>query len=412
MCRAVGGVDEAHSLQHFFQIDSLLQRKQFFAARDTFLLVANELTRFHQLRAGAELDNVFNRLQASNGKIDSLLSDHKDKLSDNDMYQLFRLKQMNHSKLFEYKQANNALHEMLTHYKKDMTEEEVKDFQNTKKIWASLVNQPKQLVTIQENTALPVTINKLGLQTLLLTHDTVAIDFIFDTGANFSTITESTAKKINVQLMDTTVIDVGSITGEKVKSRIGVCPGFNLGSIHVQHAVFLVFPDSALAIPQADFQINGIIGFPVIEAMKEIQLTKAGQLFVPQKRSTYPEQNMAINFLTPIILLEGDNYTFDSGANSTTLYDTYFVKHKKDIESTYNETDLTIGGAGGNKTRRGYYVSFKTAVNGKPVVLDSVQLFKESLKNDNFFPGNIGQDLIKKFDKMTLNFESMFIRFD
>ena len=87
-----GGVDEAHSLQHFFQIDSLLQRKQFFAARDTFLLVANELTRLHQLRAGAELDNVFNRLQASNGKIDSLLSDHKDKLSDNDMYQLFRRK--------------------------------------------------------------------------------------------------------------------------------------------------------------------------------------------------------------------------------------------------------------------------------------------------------------------------------
>lgn len=404
--------DEAHSLQHFSQIDSLLQLKKFFAARDTFRMVAPELTRFHQLRAGAELDNVFNRLQASNGKIDSLLSDYAGKLSDNDKYHLFRLKQMNHSKLFEYKQANDALHEMLTHYKKAMKEEEIKDFQNTKKIWASLVNQPRQVITIQDNTTLPVTINKLGLQTLLLTRDTVNIDFIFDTGANFSTVTESIAKKLNMLLMDTTVIDVGSITGEKVKSRIGVCPEFNLGSIKVQNAIFLVFPDSALAIPQANFQINGILGFPVIEAMKEIQLTKAGQFIVPLKKSDYAEQNMAINFLTPIIYLEGENYTFDSGANSTTLYDNYFEKHKKNIESVYEETDLTIGGAGGNKTKKGYYISFKTTVNGQPVILDSVQLFNESLKNDNYFPGNIGQDLIKKFDKMTINFESMFIRFD
>ena len=407
-----GDVDEAHSLQHFSQVDSLLQLKKFFAARDTFNLVAPELTRFHQLRAGAELDNVFNRLQASNGKIDSLLTDYADRLSDKDKYNLFRLKQMNHSKLFEYKQANDALHEMLTHYKKDLKEEEIKDFQNTKKIWASLVNQPRQVVTIQDSTTLPITINKLGLQTLLLTYDTVAIDFIFDTGANFSTVTESTAKKLNMQLMDTTVIDVGSITGGKVKSRIGVCPEFHLGSIKVQNAVFLVFPDEALAIAQARFQINGILGFPVIEAMKEIQLTKTGQFIVPLKRTTNPEQNMAINFLTPVILLDGENYTFDSGANSTTLYDNYFKTHKKAIEPAYKETDLTIGGAGGNKTKKGYYVSFKTTVNGQPVVLDSVQLFKESLKNDNYFPGNIGQDLIKKFDKMTINFESMFIRFD
>jgi len=176
--------------------------------------------------------------------------------------------------------------------------------------------------------------------------------------------------------------------------------------------VFLVFPDEALAIPQANFQINGIIGFPVIEAMKEIQLTKKGEFIVPLQKSNYTEQNMAINFLNPVIYLDGENYTFDSGANSTTLYESYFAKHKKDIEPAYKETDLTIGGAGGNLTKKGYLVTFKTKVNNEPLVLDSVQLFKEKIKDDNYFLGNIGQDLIKKFDRMTINFESMFIRFD
>ena len=109
-----GGVDEAHSLQHFSQIDSLLLRKQFFAARDSFQAVAGELTRFHQLRAGAEIDNVFNRLHASNGKIDSLLNDYSTQLSGSDKYHLLRIKQMNHSKLFEYKKAYDAIRELLT----------------------------------------------------------------------------------------------------------------------------------------------------------------------------------------------------------------------------------------------------------------------------------------------------------
>jgi hypothetical protein len=110
-------------------------------------------------------------------------------------------------------------------------------------------------------------------------------------------------------MMDTTTIEVGSITGRNVQSRIGVCPEFNLGSIKVQNAVFLVFPDEALAIAQANFQINGIIGFPVIEAMKEIQLTKKGEFIVPLQKSRYTEQNMAINFLNPVIYLDGENYT-------------------------------------------------------------------------------------------------------
>src|SRR5690606_9511800 len=151
---------------------------------------------------------------------------------------------------------------------------------------------------------------------------------IFDTGANFSTVTESTAQKLKIHIMDTTVIDVGSITGTKVKSKIGVCPEFSMGDILVKNAVFLVMPDEALAIPQIPFQINGIIGFPVIEAMKEVQLTRSGEFIVPSERSADREQNMALSFLTPVIRLDEGNFTFDSGANSTMLYDNYFKKHK------------------------------------------------------------------------------------
>lgn len=406
------GTSESKSLQHYMVIDSLLQVNEYFAARDIYSETKSALLEYHRLLAGAGIDNVFNRLEASNRKIDSLFEYYGRKLPDKEKYRLLRTRQMNHSKLFEYKEANDVMHEMLTNYKTHMKDEDVKDYQNTKKIWAALALQPAQQLTINDNTTLKLKRDKLGLQNLELRLGSMMMDFIFDTGANFSTVTESTAKKLKMQFMDTTVIDVGSITGKEVRSRIGICPSFNLGNITVKNAVFLVFPDEALAIPQIPFQINGIIGFPVIEAMNEVQLTRNGDFFVPKQGSAFSEQNLALDFLTPVIRLNGESFTFDSGASSTMLYDNYFTKHKNGITANYTETDITIGGAGGNITKKGYIIPFKTEVNGKVITLDSVQLFKEKIKDDNYFAGNIGQDLIQQFEKMTINFESMFVRFD
>lgn len=406
------GLSEKVSLRVYHEIDSLLQVNDYFIARDKYQIARDSLQEFHRLKLGAGIDNVFNRLAASNRKIDSLFDFYDAKLSDKDKYKLLRTRQMNHSKLFEYKDADEAMHEMLTGYKSQMKEEDIQDYENTKKIWAALVGQPAQQVIINDHTVLKLKRDRLGLQNLILRLDSLVMDFIFDTGANFSTVTESTARKLKMQIMDTTVIDVGSITGNKVKSKIGVCPEFSLGDIIVKNAVFLVMPDEALAIPQIPFQINGIIGFPVIEAMKEVQLTRSGEFIVPSQRSTHQEQNMALSFLTPVIRLDEGNFTFDSGANSTMLYDNYFKKHKDSIVANFPETDIRFGGAGGHTTIKGYRVPFATTISNRLIRLDSVELLKESLKEENHFTGNFGQDLIGQFEKMTLNFESMFIWFE
>lgn len=399
------------SQNYFDQIDSLINKKDFFSARSIYYAHQKELTDIHRLKAGASIDNVFNRLDSSNQKIKLLFSKYGSQLKDEDRFNLLKIKQMNHSKLFEYKQAFDDITELLAKYSSLMPQTDIDDYKNTNIIWAALSNAPKQKVIVTENTALKILHDKAGLQNLEASLDTVTIPFIFDTGANLSTVTESTAKRFRMKVLDS-VIDVNSITGLKVKSKIGICPEFNLGHIRILNAIFLVFPDSALAIPQINFQIHGIIGFPVIEAMKEIQITRNGEFIVPVNRSSYEFRNMAIDFLNPIIDLDGESYTFDSGANSTLLYDRYYQKNHSRIDSLYKETSISIGGAGGSITKRGYVVQFKTRVGNQPVTLDSVQLFKENIKEDNSFYGNIGQDLIRKFKKMTLNFQDMFIRFD
>ena len=394
------------------EIDKLLTHQYYFAARDLYNSQYKQLSQFQQLKAGAVLDNVFNHPDASNLKIEQLFKNYNELLADSVKYSLLETKQNNHSKLYEYKQAYATIDEILKKYSRLYKKSDIDDYKNTQKIWKVLSDQPKQQVLILGNTDMKIIKDEAGLSNLEVTKDTVSIPFIFDTGANFSTVTESTARKLGMTVFDS-LIDVTSITGNKIKAHMAICPVFKLGNIQVNNAVCIVFPDKELAIPQIDYQINGILGFPVIEAMKEVQITKGGDFIVPKTRTTNPEQNMAIHNFVPVINIEGETYSFDSGADQTMLYNVYYKRHKAEIAAKYREEKLSFGGAGGLTTKRGFMIKFEPLISGKKIKLNSVMVFLENIKEEeNYLSGNIGQDIIRKFEKMTLNFEDMFIRFD
>lgn len=405
-------INEEQSKTCFKTIESLIDKKDFFAARDHYNDCRQKMNEYHQLVSGALVDHAFNRLDSSNQKIGRLLQEYGTDLSDSLRYKLLVAKQINHGKRYEYEEAYQAINEIINTLDDQIPAVEKNDFLNARIIWKTLSGQPGQAVTVAGTTTLKIKHDKAGLANLTVGTGADSLDFIFDTGANFSTVTASTAKRFNMVMMDS-VIDVRAITGTMVKSGIAVCPEFHMGNIKIKNAVFLVFADSALAVPKIGYQINGIIGFPVIEAMKEIQITRAGEFIVPQQRTAYEHSNMALDFLTPVLVLNGDSYTFDTGANKTILYSAYFRKHKKDIESIYQEREVDLGGAGGSVNRKVYSITFIPVIDDKPVRIDSVMVLEENMAEElEYFYGNIGQDLIKKFDRMTLNFEAMFIRFD
>ncbi|MDJ1505343.1 retropepsin-like aspartic protease [Xanthocytophaga agilis] len=402
---------QAQSSNAFVRTNNLLAQKDFFAARDLYHSKKSSLSEVNRLITEANIDHIFNRLKSSNQKIELLFQKYNHSMSDSVKYKLYSIRQINHGKLYEYKEAFAVIDQLLNSYSQFMTNEEKQDFANTRLIWKALSGQPKQQIRITEETALKIKRDKAGLATIRVTHGKDSSAFIFDTGANLSTVTESMAKKFGMQFLEG-VIDVTAITGNTVKSHIAVCPEINLGHIQVRNAVFLVFPDSALAVPAIQYQMHGIIGFPVIEALREIQITKSEELIVPLKSTIYASQNMALDFLTPIIELNGDSYTFDTGANTTILYRTYFLKHQKDIEQNYKIQELQFGGAGGTIRKQGYQITFSPTINNKVLRMDSVQVYTDVIKADEgHLSGNIGQDLIRRFDKMIISFASMSIQF-
>ena len=404
--------DTAASRAMFLHADSLIKDKDFFTARDYVQKNKSAFTDFHSLVLQAYISTVFNRPAVSNQKIGELFSDFSAQLEDSLKLDLLSMRQSNHARLYEYANADAVMKQILKDYAGLMPEDEVKDYRNTAVIWKALAGQPKQEITIGATTVLKMPRDKAGLTNLEVRQGELAVDFIFDTGANISTVTETTAAKLNMKMLDGKV-EVGTITGAKIQSGLAICPEFFIGDIRIRNAVFLVFPDSALAFPQIGYQINGIIGFPVIEAFREIQITKNDEFIIPQKETAYHNQNMALDFLNPVININGEHYTFDTGATGTSLYKKYFLKHKDVVISNYQETGLQFGGAGGMLTKKGYNIAFTTVIEGKRLTIKQVQLFTENIgDSESHFYGNIGQDVIEQFQKMTINFDNMFIKFD
>lgn len=406
--------NQAQSETIFTELDSLIQIKNYFAARDLFEQHREDLTDYHRLRSGVFLDHAFNRPEASAAKTDSLLRFHASEMTDSLRYQVEAITHITYSRLYEYQKAKESLEQVLSNHTKFLTPPEKENMENTLIIWTALEGQPKQKVSKQDDLEVPILRDIAGLQNLMVTQDTLQQQFVFDTGANISTITESTATAFGVTLLDGT-FEVAAITGQKMLSQVGLLPRFSLGSIIVENAIFIVVPDEALAFPQIDYQIHGILGFPVLEALDEIQITADDRFIVPREPGHATTGNLALDFLTPLLYLKDSRgsgtYILDTGANNTMLFDTYYTMHQEEL-SAEKETDYSFGGAGGFVTKKGVYVTFSPEINGKKIAMNSIIVLKQPLKEDNYFLGNIGQDFIQQFDTMTLNFEQMYLKME
>lgn len=388
-----------------------LKTKNFFKAQEIYEQSKNDYSIVEREFIEASLDNAFNKTKCSNEKIDKLLS-QKEPIPDSVKLKLYQLKVDNFVKEFAYKNAAETIDFILKNYSKLLGENELNSLENSYKLWYALKDEPRQTIKIPSTVRQKLKIDKAGLKNLMVSTNTDSIDFIFDTGANISTTINSTAKKMNMKLIPAG-IEVGTITGEKIRADLAICPILNIGEIEVLNAVFLVMDDDALFIPQIDYRIYGIIGFPIINALKEIQITKDNYFIIPEKQTRISQSsNLALDELKPMVYMNGMHFSFDSGASESMLYCSFYEKHKKEIDGVYPSVEFAFGGAAGSKKFSGFSIQYTFSIMDKIAVFDNLKVVKEKIKDEELVFGNIGQDLIVQFDRMILNFDQMFLKFE
>jgi hypothetical protein len=187
----------------------------------------------------------------------------------------------------------------------------------------------------------------------------------------------------------------------------------------VRHALFLVMRDEDFYIPEIKRQIHGVLGFPVLAAMREVTFTREGELIIPSTpRSKGGTRNLALSGLKPLIEghYGGKRLTFvlDTGANRSDLWPPFLTAFEDEVKGRSELRTVRFRGAGSRREVKAYNLrDLVLRISGKEATFPRIPVFTEYTTEDSrHFYGNLGQDLVRQFRSMTINFETMCVVFD
>lgn len=399
---------EDPALVHHLQ--TLLDADDFFQFDRQFSASAQDLSSKNRLYFAAYHENIFNQNEACVATVDSInLAEWPDSTQAN----LLLLQSDSYSKLGRYAKAAYTDSLVIHKYPKALDSNTLDGLKNELLIRNALKNIPPEEATINENTTVHWTRDSFGILEIPVTTKSQTVSAIFDTRANISSITKTYAEKLHLQILPVTYRESAGITGTQFRVGLGIADSLYIGSVLVRNAVFQVMPDSILDIA-GKFQINIIVGFTIIRQLQQFSLYSNGNLTIPQNPGKGGPHNLALDGLDPVMALAVNNDTlgfdFDTGAQNTILYASFFEKYKNTLLKSAVKKQRKFGGAGGIRTKETYTLpSLALDCSHRSVTIDSVSVLTQKTSPNEKLYGNIGQDFMKQYTELTLDFRDMFV---
>jgi predicted aspartyl protease len=393
------------------KLNSLLESKEYFKLKDELAKSENELTEDRVLYYNVFLNKAFGEREKSNNDITLLFQKYPKTLNDTTTIKLLDIQASNYLYLYQYKKAADIYNNILTTYSKILDSSDVANYKNVKKLFGAFANTKPQIMHPHGLIKIKSYRNKFNHLMTPCKSNGVDEDFIFDTGANLSIISESQAQKMGLTIFKQNV-SVGSSTQTNVQSTLAVADSLYVGDILFENVAFIVMPDEQLSFTQRNYQIKGIIGFPIIHQLAEVHLNKDGSITVPNEPKKSNLHNMVFEGLNPVVQLVSYKdtllFTFDTGAGNSELSFKYFNEHKKDVESKGEFQTNHRGGAGGIVAVKEYMLTnFPIKIVNKTTTLSKIPVTLEEYGFNKYFDGNLGQDVFIKFNCLIINFDNM-----
>jgi len=383
--------------------------------REALAVDSSSLDSLHRQFYRAFVENAFGDYQGSVSDVLSLLEFHGAELSDSDKINLLGIQESNYYNTCRYGHAAAADDALLKGFSATLNAQEKKITRNSFTLWSSLSGVAPQRVEGEGSDTLSWTRDALGLMEIPVRCGDSVFQMVFDTRAGMSTLSVSMARSMGLKLLPVSY-DLGSgATGLLFKSGLAVADSLQLGHILMRHVVFQVVSDSLLYFAPVHFGIRGIFGFAAMRALGQVEIRKAGQMIFSQGEEGPTPGNLALDGYDPVIRLGvlGDtlNFYFDSGATTSDLYSLFFKRFGRKILREGKLKNMELGGAGG-VIRQDLWVlpELKLICGKKTGLLHQVDIHTSPVTNEaDKFYGNIGQDFISQFNRVTINFKNLYV---
>ncbi len=387
-------------------LDSLYKAHNYFVLRDS--LVGSDTNDASVGLYVASVQRAFNDPRQSNATIARVLQGGG--ISDSLGFALRSLQMSNFLSLYSYRALDSLGKVILASPTADADSATIADIRNNTRLGHALRDIAPQTATV--TAASFIKTDESGHVPLQI-GDSLR-QYTFDTGANLSVLMRSEAAALGLPILPA-ALTVGSSTGVDLKADLAVAPRVQIGHIQYTNVVFLVMPDSALTFSNG-FRIPGILGFPLIEGMREVQFRRDGSLMIPAAASTSGPRNMALEELHPLARVTYGGETLscllDSGAGESQLSAPYYFGHRAQVERQGVADSVKLGGAGGTANEQVlpvYNLRHVTlGVGDTTVVLKNLRVHTTRLSDAKHeLECTIGLDVLRSAEQYTLNFKTM-----
>jgi predicted aspartyl protease len=288
--------------------------------------------------------------------------------------------------------------------------------ENTRALMAALSDVAPETAEFEGDVPVKATRNRLGSWDAPVQVNDISSHWIFDTGADLSTLTRTEAQRMGLSVRETTAYVSGS-TEKRNTLKLAVASDVRLGAAHIHNVVFLVLADQALNIAPLHYQITGILGIPVLRALRRLEISHAGLIRVhPHETPPQTKPNLFFDDASPMVEVAHDQHHLqmflDTGANDTVLYPSFLDALRGEEKLRLRTKREKVAGAGGTMQRQTEVVpTLRIEVFGKAVDLKKLSLLSTApMGNGHYRDGVIGMDALWSgfrldFDAMRLDVE-------
>lgn len=238
--------------------------------------------------------------------------------------------------------------------------------------------------------------------------------YAFDTGANFSVISEGEASRFGMAItsVDTSI---GDSSGNHLAIRVAVANSLNIGGLRLRNAAFVVLPDTQPPFNGLEERKRGLLGIPVLLAMRTFCWSKDGSFSLGRSSERFHLQtaNLAFEESFPVTHAyfrgTGIEMTVDSGAQKTVLSPPFASSFPDVLKSMGKPESHSLTGLGGSATYRSILIpSLDLQIGGRTVTLRNAHvLTQESSDTSKWADGNLGIDLLNEARSVIIDFRTM-----
>ncbi|QGZ96313.1 retroviral-like aspartic protease family protein [Terricaulis silvestris] len=231
---------------------------------------------------------------------------------------------------------------------------------------------------------------------------------VLDTGANYSTITESTARRLGLRMLPDP-ITVGASGNDAVAGHLAVADTLTIAGGQFRDVVFIVLPDNALSFMGGVYRIPAIVGFPVLSALGRVEFAGNTLRHSRSGRTWSADSNVLFRDLEVLVSVTANGNPvqlfMDSGAQSSNLTPLATQQFPTLLQGA-DTRNVRIGGAGGSRVHENAAVLPNLAINvgDRTVTIENVDVIGDASDGHH---GTLGQDVLRAGSGYAIDFDAL-----